>query len=648
MEYGVKKYLRLLSNEYKNIEEVSEEIINLQAILNLPKGTELFISDLHGEYDVFKNIINSGAGIIQDKIDYIFGNSIPQSERIELANLIYYPERNLEHIKEKAKNIEEWYNISLYRLIEICRNITSKYTRSKVRKALPSGFDYIIEELLSVQGDAKNKDKYYKKIISSIIEIKRADAFIIAISNLIKRMAVDHLHIVGDVYDRGLKPELIMDELVKFHSLDIQWGNHDILWMGAFCGNEASIANVVRICSRYDNLDTLEEGYGISLRELSAFASKVYEQDEAKEFLPVQYEYENYTNSDKQAISRIHKAITIIALKLEGLMILKHPEYNMEDRLLLDKIDFSNGTVKLNGSIYKLNNSDFPTVNPENPYELTKEELQIISRLKTNFMQSRRLAEHIDTLYNKGGIYNIYNSNLLFHGCIPMTNDGEFDKIEIMGKNLKGKELLNEIEQIAHKAYRLQDKDISNEKEIDFMWFLWCSPKSPLFGKNKATMFERYFINDEQTHEEIENPYYSLIEQEAICNKILREFNIENVDAKIINGHVNLNPKNQNPIKANGKLIVINGGLTGKCNDKRTRHILTYNSYGLLVSEIENIKSSNDEEKQIKIKNQIRLKEEIKNRKMVLDTDIGEKIKSQIADLKMLLTSYREGIIKEK
>ncbi len=438
-----------------------------------------------------------------------------------------------------------------------------------------------------------------------------------------------------------------MDDLSKFHSLDIQWGNHDILWMGAFCGNEACIANVVRICSRYDNLDTLEEGYGISLRELSAFASKVYEGDEAREFLPVQYEYENYTNSDKLAISRIHKAITIIALKLEGLLILKHPEYRMEDRLILDKINHSNGTVKINGAIYKLNDENFPTINPNNPYELTKEELQIVSKLKTGFMQSRRLAEHIDVLYNKGSMYNIYNSNLLFHGCIPMTEDGNFDKVEIMGKTLKGRDLLSEIEQIAHKAYSIQDKDDSNENEIDFMWFLWCSPKSPLFGKNKATVFERYFIDDVQTHEEIENPYYSLIEQETICDKILKEFNIEDNDAKIINGHVNLKPKKQNPIKANGKLIVINGGLTGK-GDKEARYILTYNSYGLLISEIENVKQNSEEDKQIKIKNQIRLKEEIKNRKMVSDTDIGTKIKTQIADLKMLLTSYREGIIKEK
>lgn len=650
MDYGVKKYLKLLSKEYKNIEEVSEEIINLQAILNLPKGTELFLSDLHGEHDSFCNILNSGAGIIQDKINFIFGNTLSQNERNELAELIYYPEIKIEEIKDREDEIEEWYQITLYRIIEVCKNITSKYTRSKVRKALPSGFDYIIEELLNLQGDAKNKDRYYKKIISSIIEIKRADAFIIALSNLIKRMAIDHLHILGDIYDRGLKPELIMDNLANFHSLDIQWGNHDILWMGAFCGNEACIANVVRICLRYDNLDTIEEGYGISLRELSTFASKVYGNDEAIAFLPVQYEYEDYTNSDKTSISRIHKAITIIALKLEGLLILKHPEYNMEDRLLLDKIDYENGTIMIEEKKYELKDKNFPTINPENPYELTKEEWQMISKLKTAFMQSRRLAEHMSVLYNKGGMYTIYNSNLLFHGCIPMTEDGNLEKVEWMGKKLKGKELLDYIEQVIHRAYNLPDKKKTNEAEIDSIWFLWCWNKSPLFGKNKATMFERYFIEEEATHVEIENPYYKWVEQEDICAKILQEFDVCDSEAKIINGHVTLNPKKQNPIKANGKLIVINGGLTKKYKNKTmtTRHILTYNSYGLLLSEIERTENLNENSSNICIKSQIKLKEEIKDRKLVANTDTGTRIKGEIADLKMLLTSYREGIVKEK
>lgn len=650
MDYGIKKYLKLLSKEYKNIEEVSEEIINLQAILNLPKGTELFLSDLHGEYDSFRNILNSGAGIIQDKINFIFGNTLGQAERKQLADLIYYPEIKLDEIKQEKENIEEWYQITLYRLIEVCKNITSKYTRSKVRKALPTGFDYIIEELLSIEGDAKNKDRYYKKIISSIIEIKRADAFIIALSNLIRRMAVDHLHILGDIYDRGLKPELIMDDLTKFHSFDIQWGNHDILWMGAFCGNEACIANVIRICLRYDNLDTIEEGYGINLRELSAFATKTYFNDEAREFLPAQYEYEDYTNSDKMSISKIHKAITIIALKLEGLLITKHPEYHMEDRLLLDKIDYKNGTIEIEGNVYKLKDKNFPTINPENPYELTKEELQTISKLKTSFMQSKRLAEHINILYNKGGMYSIYNSNLLFHGCIPMTEDGNLEKVEWMGKKLKGKELLDYIEQIVHRAYKLQDTEKSNETEVDAMWFLWCWEKSPLFGKDKATMFERYFIEEEQTHVEKENPYYQWIEEENTCNKILEEFGIKNAEAKIINGHVIMNIKKQNPIKANGKLIVINGGLTKKYKNKimTTRHILTYNSYGLLISEIQRVEDLDKNNGNIDIKSQIRLKEEVKNRKMVADTDIGTRIKGEIADLKMLLTAYKEGIIKEK
>ncbi len=650
MDYGIKKYLKLLSKKYKNIEEVSEEIINLQAILNLPKGTELFLSDLHGEYDSFCSILNNGAGIIQDKINFIFGNTLGQDDRKELANLIYNPEGKLEQIKEEKEEIAEWYQITLYRLIEVCKNITSKYTRSKVRKALPTGFDYIIEELLSIDGDAKNKDRYYKKIISSIIEIKRADAFIIALSNLIKQMAVDHLHILGDIYDRGLKPELIMDDLLKFHSIDIQWGNHDILWMGAFCGNEACIANVIRLCLRYDNLDTIEEGYGISLRELSAFALKTYCNDEATIFLPTQYEYEDYTNSDKTSISKIHKAITIIALKLEGLLIIKHPEYHMEDRLLLDKIDYNNGTIELGGKIYKLKDTNFPTINPENPYELTKEELQIISRLKTFFMRSKRLEEHINLLYNKGGIYCVYNSNLLFHGCVPTTEEGKLEKVEFMGKTLKGKELLDYIEEIVHKTYKLEDTGKSNEPEIDAMWFLWCWRKSPLFGKDKATMFERYFIEEEQTHVEVENPYYKWAEDEAFCNKILDEFNIKDSEGKIINGHVILNPKTQTPIKANGKLIIINGGLTKRYKNKTmtTRHVLTYNSYGLLLSEVQRREDLNKNNGEIEIKSQIRLKEEVKNRKIVEDTDIGRRIKEEITDLKMLLMSYREGIIKEK
>lgn len=649
--YGVKKYLTLLSKEYRNIEEVSEEIINLQAILNLPKGTELFLSDLHGEYDYFNHILNNCAGIIKNKIEAIYGNAISEVERKNLATLIYYPEEKLEITKKEMENMEEWYNITLYRLIEVCKNVSSKYTRSKVRKALPSGFDYIIDELIHIEGDAKNKDQYYKEIIKTIIDLKRADAFIIALANLIKRMAIDHLHILGDIYDRGQRPELILDELMRFHSVDLVWGNHDILWMGAYCGNEACIANAVRFCTRYDNLDTLEEGYGINLRNLSSFAAKVYADDECKEFLPKVYEYDDYTNSDKSSISKIHKAITIISLKLEGLLIMKHPEYQMYDRLLLDKIDSKKGTITIKGVEYKLKDSNFPTINPNNPYELTTEELEVISKLKTSFMQSQRLGKHINFLYSKGGMYQIYNQNLLFHGCVPMTEDGELRKVEILGKKVKGKELFDTIEQIAHRAYSIQDKTKSNEDEIDSMWYFWCSPDSPLFGKDKAATFERYFIEDTETHEEKNDFYYTHCENEKSIVKIIENFGINGTEAKIINGHIDTKRNDANPIKANGKLILITGGLTEKYRKGKdnSRYLLTYNSYGLLLTEVEEFENKIDAVNSgIDIRSEIRLKEEVKTRKLVADTDIGSRIKNEIIDLKMLLRSYQEGLIKEK
>ena len=646
--YGVKKYLKLLSKEYKNVEEVSEEIINLQAILNLPKGTELFLSDLHGEYDYFEHILNHGAGIIRGKIETIFGNTIGENQRKELATLIYYPEEKLDLVKQSEENMDEWYNITLYRLIQVCKNVSSKYTRSKVRKALPSGFDYILDELIHIPEDAKNKDQYYKQIIRSIIDIQRADAFIIALANLIKTMAIDHLHVLGDIYDRGQRPELIMEELSKFHSVDIQWGNHDVLWMGAFLGNEACIANVVRNCVRYDNLDTLEEGYGISLRALSAFAQKTYAEDECKSFLPKLLEYEDSTNSDKTTISKIHKAIAIICFKLEGNLILKHPEYNMDDRLLLDKIDYAKGTININGRDYELNDKNFPTINTKNPYELTLEELEVISKLRTAFMQSQRLEKHIQFLYSKGGMYQIYNGNLLFHGCVPMTEEGEFAKVSVLGKVLKGKELFDHIDQICRKAYKLSDNVKTNEAEIDCMWWIWGSKDSPLFGKDKQTTFERYFLDDEKLHVEKYNPYYEYTASEKTCKKILENFGLKSEDAKIINGHVDY--KKNEPIRAEGKMIMINGGLTEKYQKEKenSRYLLTYNSYGLLLTEVEKFEDKLSAiNSGIDIKAEIRLKKEIATRKLVADTDNGEKIKAEIADLKMLLRSYREGVIKE-
>lgn len=552
---NLKRHLKILSKQYTNIEQVAEEIINLQAILNLPKGTELFLSDIHGEYGSFSHILNNGSGIIRNKIEDIFNNQITERERRQLATLIYYPEEKLALIKKEVEDIKEWYSINLYRLIEVAREVSSKYTRSKVRKAMPKGFDYIIDELLHLQGCGPDKETYYKQIISSIIELDRADEFIVAISNLIKRMAIDHLHVIGDIFDRGSNAKLVMDTLMNFHSLDIELGNHDILWMGAACGNKACIANVIRICSRYDNIDTLEDGYGINIRPLATFALETYKDDDCKKFVPKVFDYNKYIRSDEISIAKIHKAISIIQFKLEGQIIKDHPEYKMNERLLLDKIDYEKGTIQIGNKIYNLNDTNFPTVDYKNPYKLTEEEEEIINRLQESFKNSETLNKHISFLYSKASMYKCFNSNLLFHGCVPMEKNGEFSEIDVLGKTLSGKEYFDYIEKIANKAYFNEQ---NNKDAVDFMWYLWCGPKSPLFGKAKAATFERYFVEEKETHKEEKNPYFTLIENEEICDKVLKEFGLEAKKSHIINGHVPVKEKDgESPIKANGKLLVI-------------------------------------------------------------------------------------------
>lgn len=552
---SLKRHLKILSKQYTNIEQVAEEIINLQAILNLPKGTELFLSDIHGEYGSFSHILNNGSGIIRNKIEDIFNNQITERDRRQLATLIYYPEEKLALIKKEVDNIKEWYSINLYRLIEVAREVSSKYTRSKVRKAMPKGFDYIIDELLHLQGCGPDKETYYKQIISSIIELDRADEFIVAISNLIKRMAIDHLHVIGDIFDRGPNAKLVMDTLMNFHSLDIELGNHDILWMGAACGNKACIANVIRICSRYDNIDTLEDGYGINIRPLATFALETYKDDNCEKFVPKVFDYNKYIRSDEISIAKIHKAISIIQFKLEGQIIKEHPEYKMDRRLLLDKIDYEKGTIQIDNKIYNLNDTNFPTVDYKNPYKLTKEEEEIINRLQESFKNSETLNKHISFLYSKASMYKCFNSNLLFHGCVPMEEDGEFSKIEVLGESISGKKYFDCIEKIANEAYFGKE---NNKDAVDFMWYLWCGPKSPLFGKAKAATFERYFVEEKETHKEEKNPYFALIENEEICDKILKEFGLGTKNSHIINGHVPVKEKDgESPIKANGKLLVI-------------------------------------------------------------------------------------------
>lgn len=552
---SLKRHLKILSKQYTNIEQVAEEIINLQAILNLPKGTELFLSDIHGEYGSFSHILNNGSGIIRNKIEDIFNNQITERDRRQLATLIYYPEEKLALIKKEVEDIKEWYSINLYRLIEVAREVSSKYTRSKVRKAMPKGFDYIIDELLHLQGCGPDKETYYKQIISSIIELDRADEFIVAISNLIKRMAIDHLHVIGDIFDRGPNAKLVMDTLMNFHSLDIELGNHDILWMGAACGNKACIANVIRICSRYDNIDTLEDGYGINIRPLATFALETYKDDNCEKFVPKVFDYNKYIRSDEISIAKIHKAISIIQFKLEGQIIKEHPEYKMDGRLLLDKIDYEKGTIQIDNKIYNLNDTNFPTVDYKNPYKLTKEEEEIINRLQESFKNSETLNKHISFLYSKASMYKCFNSNLLFHGCVPMEADGEFSKIEVLGESISGKKYFDCIEKIANEAYFGKE---NNKDAVDFMWYLWCGPKSPLFGKAKAATFERYFVEEKEIHKEEKNPYFTLIENEEICDKILKEFGLGTKNSHIINGHVPVKEKDgESPIKANGKLLVI-------------------------------------------------------------------------------------------
>lgn len=649
-EYNKEKYLKLLSKEYRNINEVAEEIINLQAIINLPKGTEMFLSDIHGEYEPFVHILNNGGGIIKSKIDDIFGNSVTKKERATLATLIYYPEEKLKLMKQEVKDLDEWYTITLHRLIEVAKKVSSKYTRSKVRKAINNGFEYVIDELLHSQaGNEKDKERYYKAIIRTIIDLEQAESFIIAISDLIKRTAIDHLHIIGDIYDRGRYPDLVIEKLKRFHSIDIQWGNHDICWMGAGCGNKASIATVIRNCARYNNIEILEDSYGINIRPLSTFAIETYKDDECLNFMPKVFDIKKYGNCDKATIAKIHKAITIIQFKLEGQLIKKHPEYHLENRLLLDKMNLKKGYVMLDGKKYKLNDTNFPTLNPDDIYKLTEEENEVVERFCKSFKHSQKLNEHMDFLYQKGELYTIFNSNLLFHACVPMEKNGDFKEVEFLGKKVSGKEYFDLVNETIKKVYFSGNN--RTEELVDIMWFLWISPNSPFFGKSKMATFESYFIEDKETHKEEKNPYYYLSAQEEICDKILKEFGLKGKEAHIVNGHIPVKAKDgESPIRANGKLLVIDGGFAKSYQAKtgNAGYILTYNSYGLLLSQnkpFESVEKAIKEERDII--SEIVVKKTGVVRKTVGDTDIGKRLKKEIEDLLELLKFYEAGQLKQ-
>ena len=653
MKYDELKYLKLLSKQFPTITRASTEIINLQAILNLPKGTEHFLTDIHGEYESFNHVLKNGSGVIKRKIEYAFEDGLSKSEARELATLIYYPEQKLKLISKEKKDLDSWYETTLYRLIEVCRQVTAKYTRHKVRKALPSDFEYIIEELLHERPDRMDKEKYYSEIIKTIIKIGQADEFIIALSNLIQRLVIDKLHIIGDIFDRGPGADIVMDTLINYHSVDIQWGNHDILWMGAAAGSEACIATVLRIGARYMNLDTVEEGYGINILPLATFALDVYGNDPCRAFKPKMEDEDDFSEKDISLMTKMHKAIAILQFKLEGEIIKRRPHLKMEDRLVLEKIDYENNTIDIDGKTYELNDSNFPTIDPRDPYRLSFEETELIEKLKGSFLNSSRLQKHIKFLYSKGNMYLKYNSNLLYHGCIPLNEDMSFKEVTIgeSGKAYSGRAYLDRIETIAREGYFYNDDKEAKLYGLDLTWYLWTGKDSPLFGKDKMTTFERYFVDDKKTHTEVKNPYFKYRESEEMCNMIFKEFDLDPEDSHIINGHVPVKfKKGESPIKANGKLLVIDGGLS-KAYQKTTGlagYTLIYNSYGLLLvshAAFESTEKSIREEKDI-LSNTIVLEREAK-RKRVADTDDGKIIETQIEELTRLLKAYRKGLIKE-
>ncbi|MBM7870994.1 fructose-1,6-bisphosphatase-3 [Clostridium pascui] len=644
------RYLKLLSTKYPTISLASSEIINLQSILNLPKGTEHFISDIHGEYESFTHMLKNASGVIKRKLDEIFGTSLMEREKAALATLIYYPEEKMELLKRTEQDLEEWYKITLYRLIQVCKSVSSKYTRSKVRKALPEDFSYIIEELLNEQVDRINRQEYYTGIIDTIIDIGCASEFVVALSKVIQRLVVDRLHIIGDIYDRGPGAEIIMDALMNHHSIDIQWGNHDIIWMGAASGSRTCAANALRVSLRYANLSSIEDGYGINLLPLATFALEIYGNDPCKYFIPKTLT-KKLPENEVSLLAKMHKAIAIIQFKLEGQKVKRHPEFEMDYMLLLDKMDLENKTVTVDGKTYPLRDTNFPTLSKDDPYKLTPEEEELINKLTHSFVNSEKLQRHIRFLYSKGSLYLVYNSNILFHGCIPLDENGDFETVNFEGKSYKGKSLLDMFDRYAREAYFYKkDKNIKNYA-MDIMWYLWCGQHSPLFGKNRITTFERYFIEDKLTHIEEKNTYYKLINDEELSNRIFEEFHLDKDCSHIINGHIPVKTiQGESPIKANGKLLVIDGGFC-KAYQPETGiagYTLIYNSYGFLLTSHEpfdSIKKAIEEEKDI-LSSTI-IVEHGMQRKRVADTDIGEEITYQIKDLEKLLIAYRKGLIDE-
>ena len=651
------EYLRLLARHYPNVQAACTEIINLRAIQNLPKGTEHFLSDVHGEYEAFQHILNSASGVVRVKIDELLGATVPRSDRDQLATLIYYPEEKLEEIERETEDMREWYRITFHRLIDLCCLVSAKYTRSKVRKAMPPEYAYIIDELIHTHYEKNEADKrdYYENIINTIIDLDRASNFLIQLCELIKRLAVDHLHLVGDIFDRGPGADVIMDSLMKYHSVDIQWGNHDILWMGAASGSRTLVATVLANSLRYNNLEVIETGYGISLRPLSVFADEFYRKCDVScfEVKIAKEDEDSVTDRDKLLCARMHKAISMILFKLEGQKIRRNPAFRMDDRLLLDKIDYETKTVSIGGVGYPMLDTDFPTVDPADPYALTPEEDTLINTLTRSFRHSEKLQRHVRFLYSKGSLYRIYNGNLLFHGCIPMEEDGSFMEFSIGPgcDGLSGKAFLDYADRVARRAYYNKPGSSERQQGMDFLWWLWAGRNSPIFGRDRMTTFERRFIADAATHTEPKNAYYTLYNDPAVCEGILKEFGLEGPHCHIINGHVPVkSKKGESPVKGGGRLVVIDGGFC-KAYQKTTGiagYTLIYNSACFrLVAHEPFVGKGAAIRKNYDIASTTKVFERLESRAMILQTDIGRRLQGQIDELIDLVAAFRSGAIVE-
>ena len=650
-------YLQLLSQSFPNIAEASTEIINLEAIMNLPKGTEHFLADLHGESEAFQHVLKNASGNIKRKVNELFGNNIRESEKKELCTLIYYPEQKLELIKAQETDLEDWYRITIHQLVKVCRDVSSKYTRSKVRKSLPQDFSYIIEELLHESLGDSDKAAYVSVIVNTIISTGRADDFIVAICNVIQRLAIDQLHILGDIYDRGPGAHKIMDTLRQYHSWDIQWGNHDILWMGASAGNNACICNVLRLCLRYANLATIEE-YGINLVPLATFALETYGDDPCEEFIPKMLA-DNQQLDEKTSLltARMHKAIAVIQMKEEAAVIRRHPEWQMDDRCLLEDINYERGICRLDGKDYEMKSCHFPTVNPASPNSLTPEEKDLIDKLHHSFRISEKLQKHIRTLLSHGCMYTVTNSNLLFHASIPLCDDGSLKEVEIFpGQRYSGKALMHNIGMMIRAAFESGvDKELQvfpRDYARDYFLYLWCGKDSPLFDKSKMATFERYFLSDKDTYKEEKGNYFKLRDSAEICDRILDAFEVKGENRHIINGHVPVHAsKGENPIKAGGRLMVIDGGFSEAYHSETgiAGYTLVYHSRGFQLVQHEPFTSARDAiVRETDIKSTTQIVEMSSHRMLVADTDKGEELRTQVADLKKLLYAYRHGILKEK